>query len=191
MPSVEHDRLVSAPFSRVWSFVRDMDNWAPLVTGYQQHQKISDNESIWQLKGELGGLSRVAEFKAVVTEWDESGRVTFTLQGINEPVTGNGTFLAQSLTGTAAFAPERQGVLSKLFAGIFRYIFAQIFGSRSSQPTAFAGPTTAPETRITFQLSLSAGGMAGPVLNMLITPMLKPVAEDLANGIAHQIESGK
>ncbi|MGE0774883.1 MAG: CoxG family protein [Sphingomonadaceae bacterium] len=195
MPSVEHDRIVAAPFSRVWPFVRDMDNWAPLVTGYQRHEKLSDTESVWHLKGELGGLTRIAEFKALVTEWDESGKVSFTLQGVNEPVTGEGHFVASELTDAMASepaqAPERQGFFGRMIAALARFVYGRIFGARDAAAQPSPAQATMGETRIIFTLTLTAGGMAGPVLNMLITPMLKPVAQDLADGIARQIESGR
>lgn len=198
MPSVQHARIVTAPFAQVWPFVRDMDNWAPLVTGYQRHEKLSDTESVWHLKGELGGLTRVAEFRAVVTEWDEDGRVSFTLQGVNEPVTGDGDFLAAPLAGKAAPAAAvaaepttRPGFLARLRTAVARLVYDRLFGSRNA-PAAFPRPSPATgageETRITLRLNVNAGGMAGPVLNMLISPMLRPVAEDLANGIAARIE---
>lgn len=194
MPSVEHERTIAAPFARVWPFVRDMDNWAPLVTGYQRHEKLSDTESVWHLKGELGGLTRVAEFKALVTEWDESGKVSFKLEGVNEPVTGEGHFIAEELTGDAPTTPAaptpKQGLFARLIAAAARFLYDRIFGGKASPAPATAHTKATPgETRIVFTLSLTAGGMAGPILNMLITPMLKPVAQDLADGIAAHIES--
>jgi len=42
---------------------------------------------------------------------------------------------------------------------------------------------------LTFQLALHAGGTAGPMINALIAPMLRPVAEDFANKIARQVET--
>ncbi|ATE65455.1 CoxG family protein [Rhizorhabdus dicambivorans] len=188
MPSVEHERIVAAPFSEVWPFVRDMDNWAPLVTGYQRHEKLSDTESIWHLKGELGGLTRVAEFKALVTEWDESGRVSFTLEGVNEPVVGNGNFIARELTSEhPALPPQPEALgLSRLLAWMPRYILGLLTGTRSSSPAA-PQSGAAGETQLAFRLTVQATGMAGGVLNLLIAPMLKPVAEDLANAIADSI----
>ncbi|ATE65474.1 CoxG family protein [Rhizorhabdus dicambivorans] len=188
MPSVEHERIVAAPFSEVWPFVRDMDNWAPRVTGYQRHEKLSDTESIWYLKGELGGLTRVAEFKALVTEWDESGRVSFTLEGVNEPVVGNGNFIARELTaGQPALSrqPQTRG-LSRLLAWMARHALGLLTGKRSSSSVSPQSGAVG-ETQLTFRLTIQATGMAGGVLNLLITPMLQPVAEDLANGIADSI----
>src|SRR5687768_11175427 len=107
MPQAEHKKIIQAPLPEVWEFVRDMDNWAPLVTGYERHEKLSETESFWFLKGELGGLTRIAEFKVHIDEWDESGRVRFRLQGVNEPVTGNGSFDAVEIAnGAAAAQPE-------------------------------------------------------------------------------------
>jgi carbon monoxide dehydrogenase subunit G len=188
--------MVSAAFPKVWRFVRDMDNWAPLLTGYQRHEKIDDTTSIWFLKGELGGLTRIAEFKAVVTEWDESGRVTFKLEGINEPLTGSGSFVATPLVAENDGASRRSspqgrpGVFARIRDAFARILFDKIFGVKRDSATSSgtAVPTAGDgQTQITFNLTLTAGGMAGMALNLLIAPMLKPVAEDLAGNIATAI----
>lgn len=194
MPSVEYRRTIAAPFAKVWPFVRDMDNWASLVTGYQRHEKLSDTESIWHLKGELGGLTRVAEFKVLVTEWDENGRVIFVLEGINEPVTGEGNFIAEEQTSEQRVLPHPQGPrgLARLLKWIARQILDKLTGKRKPAPSRHTSslPSVAVETQLTFQLTINATGMSGPVLNLLIAPMLEPVAEDLADGIADSIVIG-
>jgi carbon monoxide dehydrogenase subunit G len=199
MPSVEHSQLVPEAFSKVWRFVRDMDNWAPLLTGYQRHEKIDDATSIWFLKGELGGLTRVAEFKAVVTEWDESGRVTFKLEGINEPLTGSGSFVATPLVSESDSASRlsspqgRTGLFVRIRDAFVRILFHKIFGVKRDSETSFdtkVSTAGAGQTQITFNLTLTAGGMAGVAMNLLIAPMLKPVAEDLARNIATAIQKG-
>ncbi len=45
------------------------------------------------------------------------------------------------------------------------------------------------ETELTFILEINAGGMIGPVVNVLMTPMLKPVAAEMADKIKNAIES--
>jgi carbon monoxide dehydrogenase subunit G len=188
MPSANHDRMIAAPFDRVWAFVRDMDNWAPLVTGYQRHEKLSDTESFWFLKGELGGLTRIAEFKVHIDEWDETGRVRFSLQGVNEPVTGSGSFVAEPVAGDAPEVPPVQrGFLARLSDALVRRLFALLFGRRTP-PERSASTQAGEQCRIGFALTLNAGGGAGMILNMLLTPMMKPVAEDLADRIAGTIE---
>lgn len=198
MPSVQHVALVEAPFPTVWQFVKTIGNWAPLVTGYQSHEEISESESIWFLKGELGGLTRVAEFKAIVQEWDEAhGRVRFTLEGVNEPVTGEGTFLAEQVppvgkdvdeVGAVATDMAAKSWRSRLAWFFYRLIFRNSPTARSQ--AAASGPVRGTgTTRMTFDLSLNGTGMSGRLLNMLITPMLQPVAHELAEGIARRIEN--
>ena len=91
MPEVEY--VTTLPLGRepVWEFVKDMNNWAPFLTGYQKHQIIDETDSIWTLKGDVGILSRVVEFRAHITEWSGPERVSFTLTGLNEAVEGGGT----------------------------------------------------------------------------------------------------
>ena len=201
MPNVSCKKDIAAPFPQVWEFVREMDNWAPLLTGYQRHEKLSDTVSKWFLKGELAGLTRIAEFKAVVTEWDERGRVTFKLEGINEPVVGSGFFLAESIssadkTGDAASADKTSerspGFFRRLWERMVRALFFDaIFGTndkRQNKPASASHVHGEPQTSITFDLTITAHGASGIPLNIMIQPMLKPVAEDLANAIADQLE---
>ena len=197
MPEVEHTTTVAAALPQVWNFVEDMDNWAPFLTGYQRHEKINRDESIWVVKGELGGLTRSAEFKVQVTEWNEPSRVTFVMQGLQEPVTGSGEFLATDLGGgvpdaapasTGSATPRSSGWLSLLWERLSRWLLRRVTNSADVQtvkPVAEAGSSN---TQITFRLNVQAGGATGPVLNLLLGPMLKPVAEDLAMKIAQAVD---
>ena len=56
MAEGEAVRDVGAPIEAVWRFTSDMDSWAPLVTGYVSHERLSERESLWTLKGQLGQL---------------------------------------------------------------------------------------------------------------------------------------
>src|ERR1700744_1277883 len=51
MPEVEYMTTMQLEPQRVWEFVRDMNNWAPFLTGYQKHEIESETDSIWTLKG--------------------------------------------------------------------------------------------------------------------------------------------
>jgi carbon monoxide dehydrogenase subunit G len=86
MPEVEYTTRMRLPVSDVWTFVSDMNNWAPFLTGYQKHEVLDETDSIWTLKGDVGILSRIVELRAHVTEWVAPERVTFTLTGLNEAV---------------------------------------------------------------------------------------------------------
>lgn len=192
MPDVEYSTDVAAPLPVVWDFVKDMDNWAPCLTGYQRHEKIDEDESIWFVKGELGGLTRVAEFRVQVTEWAGPERVTFTMEGLQEPVSGSGSFFAHAVSSgsvgnDAPPALATDGLFATLWQRLSRWLFRRATGSTD---VFRVGKAHAPHaTRISFRLQLHAGGAIGPVLNLLLTPMLKPVAEDLALKIANAIEA--
>jgi carbon monoxide dehydrogenase subunit G len=113
VPAVEIQRPTSASPAAAWAFVSDMDWWAPLLTGYQSHEQIDDRRSRWTVRGELGGLTRLAEFDVVVTEWVEPARIAFTLEGRDDPFSGSGTF-AIAPAGGRAEAPTSSSKRSRL-----------------------------------------------------------------------------
>lgn len=190
MPEVDHTATVAKPILEVWDFVKEMDNWAPLLTGYQRHEKINDDESIWFVKGELGGMTRVAEFHVQVTEWAAPDRVTFVMRGLHEPVTGVGEFFAQQLGdgAPAAKGPEQlPGWFVRTQRRVARWFVERIFGKAPER--AEVVDETGARCSLKFKLAVTAGGATGPVVNLLLTPILRPVVEDLANRIAAGIES--
>ena len=90
MPKVSYTASIDVSRATVWDFVQDINNWAPLARGYQEHEIISDRESLWVVKGDIGPISRVTKFHVQITEWLEQERVGFVLKGLNEPVSGEG-----------------------------------------------------------------------------------------------------
>ena len=101
MAEGEAVRDVGAPIEAVWRFTSDMDSWAPLVTGYVSHERLSERESLWTLKGQLGQLSKAVTFRVRITEWAEPSKVAFTLKGTNDNVVGSGSFSAAPAEGGA------------------------------------------------------------------------------------------
>lgn len=197
MPEVEHTALIAAPLGAVWNFVRDMGNWAPYIVGYQDHKMLSDTDSVWTLKGEVGGLTRTVQMRVHITEWNEPEQVTFALEGINEPMAGSGSFLAAP-HGSEPPAPAASTDVTAAWTWwknirerIVRLVFDWIF-HRGTHRDGGAHPGAAAarsgQSQITFKLALHAGGVTGPVINVLVAPLLKPVAEELANKIAARVE---
>ncbi len=90
MPQVNYTAMIDIARPEVWDFVRDMNNWAPFAQGYQEHEVLNDRESVWTVKGEVGPITRSTKFHVKITEWIEGEGVEFTLDGINEPITGGG-----------------------------------------------------------------------------------------------------
>ena len=93
MPAITYTTTMGASRTRVWEFVRDMNNWAPFTRGYQTHEVVSERESIWTVRGDLGPISRITRVEVHITEWIEGERVGFTVKGINEPLTGGGAIV--------------------------------------------------------------------------------------------------
>jgi carbon monoxide dehydrogenase subunit G len=191
MPEVEYTTVVNLPPEKVWDFVKDMNNWAPLLTGYQKHEILNDADSIWTLKGDVGVLARTVELKAHITEWNGPERVSFTLTGINELVDGGGTLLMGPYSVTTIESmplAKPRSLFQRFIDAIFRFFFRRVNGPPPERqaPALTAQPGSASKLR--FVLRMDAGGPTGPLVNAMLGPALLPAAEDLANKIAAHLE---
>jgi carbon monoxide dehydrogenase subunit G len=189
MPEVEYTTRVGRPREAVWDFVKDMNNWAPYLTGYQTHEVLSEADSVWTLKGDVGVLARIVKLKAHVTEWNGPTRVSFTLTGLNEQVDGDGTLELETsdeaVPATAAIAPVvRRSWFQRLLDSIARFFFRRAHGPAVERALPVAGPAS----QLKFRLRMDAGGPTGPLVNAMLGPALMPAAEDLANKIAAHLE---
>lgn len=173
----------------IWEFVREMDHWAPLLTGYQSHEKQSDTESVWTLKGDVGVLARTLRFRVLVTEWAGPERVTFALKGMNEPMAGEGAFSIQSIGASAPPAPPEPAPARGL-AGLWERIVRFFFRRARGPAVERAVPTGTPTTRMTFRLRVDPGGPMAPMIDALMRPAMAAAAEDLAQRIVAHLEAG-
>jgi carbon monoxide dehydrogenase subunit G len=194
VPEVEFATTTKLPLETVWEFVQEMDNWATFVRGYQSHEKQGEKDSIWLLKGDVGVLARTVKFKVHIDEWAPPARVVFSLEGVNEPMKGSGTFLldryedpAAAAQEAAAAPPAREGALARFFARLARFFFRRLHGSAQRAASANAGPA-AGTARLRFQLRIDPGGPMAPMVNALMKPLMVPAAEDLANQILATLE---
>ncbi len=186
MPEVEYATTMSLPRPLVWEFVKDMNNWAPFLTGYQKHEILDETDSVWTLKGDVGILSRVVKLKAHITEWVDQERVAFTLTGLNEKVDGGGVLVMDDVVVDAPPPPRpvRRWFGRRLLEWFFRRLFRRMHGEG---PRRLA-PAGAALAQLTFTLRMDAGGPTGPLVNAMLGPALMPAAEDLANKIAAHLE---
>lgn len=185
----------ACPVEALWEFVREMDHWAPFLTGYQAHEKASDTESVWTLKGDVGVLSRTLTFRVLVTEWAGPERVTFALEGVNEPMRGEGAFLLEAVADGAPETPPSPshprdaapGRIARLWARLVRALFRR---ARPPLPErADAGGAAPRVARMTFHLRLEPGGPMAPMIDAMMKPAMEAAAEDLARRIVHHLES--
>ncbi|WP_066320121.1 CoxG family protein [Bacillus sp. FJAT-29814] len=97
MPSGMHQVEVNVPISRVWNFVQNMDNWAPLIPGYIQHRKYTNRQSSWDFYSKIGFIKKKVSLMITIKEWVQPTKVTFTLTGTNEKLSGGGYFIAEAI----------------------------------------------------------------------------------------------
>ena len=196
MADASYTTTTRLPVETIWAFVQDMDNWAHFVMGYQSHEKRSDTESSWTLKGDLGVLSRSLTFEVLITEWRAPSQVRFTLRGLNEPMSGEGAFTIESqASGLAAAAstpvpvePAAKPVFARWLEALARWFLGLVGGraERDAPTTAAAGESL---STMRFQLRLDPGGPMAPMVNAMITPLLLPAAEQLADKILAHLEA--
>jgi carbon monoxide dehydrogenase subunit G len=190
MPEVEYTTTMALARELVWEFVKDMNHWAPMLTGYQTHEILDETDSIWTLKGDVGILSRVVKLRAHVTEWIDRERISFTLTGLNEKVDGGGVLVLETIEPRAAPIEKakkpRRWFGRRFLDWFFRRMFRRKFGAG---PARLAAPSTATErARLTFTLRMDAGGPTGPLVNAMLGPALEPACQDLADKIAAHLE---
>ena len=192
MAETEFSTTAKLPVETVWDFVRDMDNWASFLTGYQSHDKRSDTESIWTLKGDVGSLQRMLRFRVRVTEWAGPERVRFELEGENEPMTGDGDFRIARYEEASdePSAPRRPGLLARWLEAILRVLFRRAHGEVQRGEGADSGPGEG-VVKLTFRLRLEPGGPMAPMIDAIIKPAMTIAAEDLSQKIVAHLERAR
>lgn len=97
MPSeVQHVEL-NIPIEVIWDFIRDENNWAPLVPGYIQHEKMNERQISWEFKSDLVVMKKKVTLIIDIKEWNEPSKVSFELKRKNEKYIGEGYFEAKAI----------------------------------------------------------------------------------------------
>lgn len=189
MAETEYTTTARLPVETIWNFVQEMDNWAPYLTGYQSHEKSSDTESVWVLKGDVGVLSRTLKFRVTITEWSGPQRVVFELEGLNEAMTGGGRFEMEAYADPDAPPVTRASTnpFARAVQAVLRFFHGLVYGRAERAQSADAGPG-AGMSRLTFQLRVDPGGPMAPMVNAMMKPAMVVAAEDLANRIIGHLE---
>ena len=97
MPSEIQHVEVDIPIEVIWDFIRDENNWAPLVPGYIQHEKLNDRQISWEFKSDLGIMKKKVTLVIDIKEWNEPSKVCFEIKRKNEKYIGEGYFEDRAL----------------------------------------------------------------------------------------------
>ena len=95
MPQGTHIVEVPLDIYTIWEFVHDMNKWAPLVPGYIDHEILSERQSTWAFKGDLGFMKKTVKLQIDIKEWNEPSEVIFDLKGLSDNFNGGGYFRAE------------------------------------------------------------------------------------------------
>lgn len=98
MPNSTKEIKVAATPQQVWSFLIHVDQWAPLIPGYIEHEKSNDQQFKWKFRADLGVIQKNIVMQVDITEQAEHSKVAFTLEGLNENLEGNGSFQVEEAT---------------------------------------------------------------------------------------------
>ena len=190
MAETEYSTTSRLPVSAIWDFVKEMDNWAPFLTGYQAHEKQSETDSLWTMKGDVGVLARVVKFKVHITEWNGPERVSFDLEGVNELLKGQGVFIMQPYEEEPASDPgaQKKNVFTRAVEAVLRFLLRLVRGGPERGASSGAGPGKG-MAKLTFKLRIDPGGPMAPMVNALMKPAMGVAAEDLSNRIIARLEA--
>lgn len=184
---------------QVWDLVADMNNWAPLMPGYESHTEVDATHSVWKIRGDVGPFSRVVDFAVEVTTWEvpaPDGRIAFTLNGLNEFVDGSGEFKIERIDGVQRSGEDggtqgprdAPGILERIYLFIYRLLSPFKKEKPSDVPNVPDQLLTA-QTRIVLQLQLNPKGAMGGFVDKLIAPLLGKEAEEFGRRIIDRVEA--
>ncbi|GAB3053046.1 hypothetical protein GCM10027286_15650 [Virgibacillus ainsalahensis] len=117
MQNAVHQIELDIPIETVWSFVSDINNWAPLMPGYKAHEIIDDRQSRWKLHGDIGVMQKSVYLTVNITEWQEPTKVSFEVSGLQENIKGNGYFTAKALHESKTQMTGSLGIRAKGMMG--------------------------------------------------------------------------
>ena len=99
MPHGIYSLELPVAIDKIWTFVSDINKWAPLVPGYIEHEIRSARQSTWAFKGDLGFMKKTIKLRIDIREWIEPTKVTFDLTGLSDNFGGSGYFEAETAGG--------------------------------------------------------------------------------------------
>lgn len=136
MPRVSHQVSVNAPLQDTWSFVEDMTNWAQLLPGYEEMRILSDTDSEWKVRGDVGILTKLVTMRVHVIEWIERSRVAFTVTCVEEPLTGTGSLVAEDAGDASLLTFNLEAEAGGMLGPVVNALLAQVMGGMAAD---FAG----------------------------------------------------
>ncbi|HDR7656030.1 MULTISPECIES: SRPBCC family protein [Bacillus] len=103
-----HSIELDIPLENIWIFINNINNWAPLVSGYVKHRIINNQHSSWRLYGDIGIIKRNVDLHVKIIEQKDYDKISFTIASPTKKLTGSGFFHAE------AISPSKKRITSEL-----------------------------------------------------------------------------
>jgi carbon monoxide dehydrogenase subunit G len=194
MIEAEYAIEVPVPVEGVWSYVEDMENWAPYLIGFQRLNKIDERRSIWTLKGDVGILTREVDIQADITVWEPPRRAEFTITGVTERINGQGTFELTTVSAGDPPAPvTKDGPLRRARFAVARWLLRlvnrrAVQAAPAPQRPAGSASVHGRQSRLEFRLQVAPAGPMAPMIELLMRPMVEPAAQDFLRNVRQDLE---
>lgn len=97
MPQALHQVELSLTNEITWDFLKDYNNWAPLVSGYIAHEVQSESQFTWIFLADLGFTKKTIKLQVDMTELNKPSDVKFQLKGLSDNFNGGGYFKVDAI----------------------------------------------------------------------------------------------
>ncbi|WP_152655329.1 SRPBCC family protein [Oceanobacillus sp. CFH 90083] len=121
MLKADYSMNINLPQSNVWNYLEDWSNWAKQVPGYQTHRNVSTMDSIWELHGKAGNITKDVKLYVKIIDMTAPATVQFRVRDSENKCLGAGCFeltplSSRSSTLTCLLELELKGLAGKMSA---------------------------------------------------------------------------
>lgn len=147
MIETEQSVSIGSAIDEVWSYVKDLQNWASLLPGSQSCTMINPDDSRWTVKVGAGGLVRTVTVLVHVEEWNAPTLVRFSYKLQGDPVIGSGYYRAAQISARETevalkIRVEGSGPMSQLWEAMSTPLLPQLARSFAGRLKAEIEKTT-------------------------------------------------
>ncbi|WP_203554010.1 SRPBCC family protein [Bacillus sp. B15-48] len=121
MASGKHTMDLQVSIHKMWTYISDINRWAPTIPGYVSHEIVNEKQSKWAIKGDLGLMKKTANLQVDIKQWEEPKKVSFDFKSLSGDFVGNGSYEAVALgdnhthiTGYLVIEPEARGPMAAM-----------------------------------------------------------------------------
>ncbi|GLO67295.1 MULTISPECIES: SRPBCC family protein [Oceanobacillus] len=116
-----HEVKLNSNSIQVWEFIEDWSNWVEIVPGYQSHQIVSNEESIWKIHGEFGSLKKDTHIHVRILEIKAPSSILFKVDALKEQCIGEGSFHVKSFNQNDTIVSVNMKLTIKGWKGTMLY----------------------------------------------------------------------